>query len=293
MKRIARVAGAIERWLLEPIDGRVHALVRVSYALLSLVVLAEIWPVRSALFAEDGVSLLRPDLLFYLPLKYAHTTATISALMIVLAIAALSLALGLFTRACVLLLYLWSFSYCAVGYPAESGYDAIVRIVGFVLLMGPVSRVWSLDARVLGPREASAPRYSLRLLQVQLAIIYVCTVWVKAPDAAWRNGDLMAYFMMSLYSRLPSAEWAWWGRTSVLMTWSTLLMELCIPLLLFNKRLRRAGLLMGLLLHGGIAATSTIGMFSLAMLPLYAAFFTAEDIELVQRLLARWRRPVR
>jgi hypothetical protein len=186
-------------------------------------------------------------------------------------------------------LYLWTYSYCVVGYPAESGYDAIGRLVGFVLLLAPTCRVWALDARLFGISETSAPRYPMRLLQAQLVLIYVCTVWIKAPDPYWRNGELMAYFMMSMYSRVPFPEWAFWGRTSALLTWGTLLMEVCIPLCLFNARTRRVGLALGLLLHGSIALSSTIGMFSLAMLPLYVAFFTAEDVEVVQRWMRRRR----
>lgn len=285
-----RTWAAIERWLLEPIDGRVQALVRISYALVSVAVLVELWPIRAALFGDDGISMRRPDLLFYLPLKYAESTLAVSALMVAALVAAVLVALGLFTRVASIALYLWTYSYCVIGYPAESGYDAILRLTSFVMMFAPTCRVWSLDARLFGRTEPQAMRYPMRLLQVQLAIIYVCTVWVKAPDSYWRNGELMAYFMMSMYSRMPWPEWAFWGRTSVLLTWGTLLMEACIPLFLFNARTRRAGFVLGLLLHGGIAATSTIGMFSLAMLPLYAAFLTAEDVELAQRWIARLRK---
>jgi len=269
----------VDNWFLEPIDARVYALVRITYAVVVLAVVIELWPVRAALFSEDGMSFHRPDLLWYLPLKYVRSQAAVTALMVGVGTAAVMMGLGLFTRFAALALYLWNFAYCAIGYPAESGYDGVVRIVGFVLLLAPPARVWALDGRIFGKGHESPPRYALRCLQVQLGIIYVCTVWLKAPDSYWRSGELMAYFMMSMYSRLPVAEWAFWGRTSVLMTWGSLLTEAMIPFALFSTRFRRWGFLMGLALHGGIAISSTIGMFSLAMVPLYAAFVSSEDVD--------------
>ena len=68
------------------------------------------------------------------------------------------------------------------------------------------------------------------------------------------------------------------------MTWSSLMFEATIPFLLFNRRLRRLGFAFGLLLHGGIALTSVAGMFSLCMVPYYAAFLQAEDLDALQSL---------
>jgi hypothetical protein len=100
----------------------------------------------------------------------------------------------------------------------------------------------------------------------------------------------MSYFQMSMYARIPSWHWAYWGRTSVLMSWGTLIAETTIPFCLFSPRFRRLGYLQGFGLHGGIALTSTIHMFSLAMVPLYLAFLTTEDIDDSASLLARFKR---
>lgn len=286
-----RAGLAIEEWLLEPIDARVYALVRMFYGMTVFAIILEVWPVRAQLFSADGMSWHRPDLLFYIPLKYATSQGQVTALMAFAAVCALCMTVGLFTRAMAVLLYFWNFAYCAIGYPAESGYDGIARILGFLFIWAPTIRTWSLDARIFGPGERELPRYTLRLIQFQLAIIYVCTVWLKAPDAYWRNGELMSYFMMSMYSRFQTWHWAEWGRASALMSWGTLFAETAIPIcMLINPRLRRFGFLMGLGLHGGIAVTSTIGMFSFAMVPLYLAFLQREDIDDLIALFARFRK---
>jgi uncharacterized membrane protein YphA (DoxX/SURF4 family) len=292
-----RAGKAVEDWLMEPIDARAYACVRIGYGLLCLFVIMETWPVSDALFSDVGMSWHRPDLLWYLPIKYIQGPGAMKAFMVGSALASLMMTFGLFTRFAAVWLYFWNFSYCAIGYPAEAGYDGIARIVGFIMLWAPTIRTWSLDARIFGAGDpetldgrAVLPRYALRLMQVQLAIIYVCTVWLKAPDNYWRSGELMSYFQMSMYARIPSWHWAYWGRTSVLMTWGTLIAEATIPFCMFGgKGLRRLGYLQGFGLHGGIALTSTIHMFSLAMVPLYLAFLTTEDIEDVKALIARFR----
>jgi uncharacterized membrane protein YphA (DoxX/SURF4 family) len=282
---------ALEEWLLEPIDARVYALVRMFYGLVCFSIIIEVWPVRDQLFSDGGMSWHRPDLLFYIPLKYATSSGQVTAMMVGAAICSLMMAVGLFTRATAVLLFFWNFAYCAIGYPAESGYDGIARILGFLMIWAPTIRVWSLDERIFGKGESELPRYTLRLIQFQLGIIYVCTVWLKAPDQYWRNGELMSYFMMSMYSRFQTWHWAEWGRTSALMSWGTLIAETSIPIcLLINPRLRRIGFLLGAGLHGGIALTSTIGMFSFAMIPLYLAFLQREDLDDMIALLARFKR---
>jgi uncharacterized membrane protein YphA (DoxX/SURF4 family) len=291
MNPLNRVGAALEEWLLEPIDARVYALVRMAYGLVCFSIIVETFPVRAELFSENGMSWHRPDLLFYIPLKYATSTGQVTALMVLAAVCSLMHAAGLFTRATAIVLYFWNFAYCAIGYPAESGYDGIARIVGFIMVWAPTIRTWSLDERIFGPGEKELPRYALRLIQFQILIIYVCTVWLKAPDGYWRNGELMSYFMMSMYSRFQTWHWAEWGRASALMSWGTLFAETMIPIcLLINPRLRWFGFLLGLGLHGGIAVTSTIGMFSFAMLPLYVAFLQREDIDMMVAQVDRLRR---
>lgn len=287
---INRAGKAVEDWLMDPIDARVYACVRIWYGILCLGVIVETWPVSDELFSDVGMSWHRPDLLWYLPIRYIRSPLAMKACMAVAALAATGMTLGLFTRVCAFILYFWNFSYCAIGYPAEAGYDGIARIVGFIMLWAPAIRTWSLDERIFGPGEAQLPRYSLRLMQTQLVIIYVATVWLKAPDQYWRNGELMSYFLMSMYARFPTWHWAEWGKISVLLTWSTLIFETTIPFSLFSPRFRRLGFLMGLGLHGGIAVSSTIFMFSLAMVPLYMAFLQKEDVDDVLALVARFRK---
>lgn len=279
MRIARRAAEAAGRFFFDPIDARVYAVVRIAYAVASLAIVVELWPMRELLFCNNGVIVRVNALPWYLPLRWVDSKAGVSALMIATALCAVSAAVGLFTRWAIAALYLWAFSYAAVASPAETGYDAIARLVGLALLVSPTARAWSVDGRLFGPTPAKLPCYGLRLIQWQLAIVYAVTVWLKLPDPYWRNGEFMSYFMMSIFSRAPSPAWAGWGRTAALMSWTSLFFESSIPLLLFTRRGRRIGIWFGIALHGGIAIASTIGMFSLCMVPLFTAFLKDDDFE--------------
>jgi Vitamin K-dependent gamma-carboxylase len=282
---------AVSRFWLAPIDARVYALVRVSLGLLASAVVAETWPVRAALYTAEGMTAPQPSLYLYLPLAHGHDLRTVTITLGLAGIAAVCLTLGLCTRVALLYTWAWSMGASIVALPAETGYDAIVRIASFVLLWSPMQRAWSLDSRLFGPGPRTLPRYGLRLLQWQLLILYAVTVWLKAPDVYWRNGEFMAFFMMSLFSRARDPVWAELGRTSALLTWGALAIEAAVPVLLCT-RFRRVAMALGFALHAGIALGSRIELFSFAMLPLYASFVTGDDLDALGRLGGALRRRV-
>jgi len=138
-------------------------------------------------------------------------------------------------------------------------------------------RVWTL--RGSAPL-ASVPAYGLRLMQWQLAVLYMTTVWQKLPDPYWRNGQMLAYFSVSLFSRDPNGlflvhhEWV-----SAVATYLSLAIEASIPWLLWFGRTRMLGLLAGFGLHFLIAVTARITVFSTCVLIPYAAFLEGPDID--------------
>ncbi len=279
MQLVRRPIEAIDKFLFEPIDAGVYAAVRIVYASVALSIVVELWPVRRDLFGPDGMLARPPWLGWYLPLRWVTSDRGVTALMLGVGLCAVFTGIGFLTRVSTLVLYLWAISYDAAANPASAGYDGLVRLGAFALLVSPPARRFAVDGIVFGPGPATLPRYGLRLMQWQLAVIYGVTVWLKVPDSYWRSGQLMSYFFMSNFSRIQTPQWAHWGRLSAALTWGTLLFETTIPFLLFSVRRRRAGFALGLLLHGGIAITSVAGMFSLAMTPFYASFLQAEDID--------------
>ncbi len=276
-------------FLFEPIDARVYAAVRIAYAIMAFGIVVELWPIRHVLLGPNGM-IVRPHWApVYLPLYWITSDAGVTALMVVAGVCAACVGIGFLTRVSLLAIYLWAFSYGIFAFPAGSGYDGLVRLGAVALLVSPPARCFAVDATLLGRGPAQLPRYGLRLLQWQLAIVYAVTVWIKLPDPYWRNGEMMSFFWMSVFSRMATPAWAHWQRLSAIVTWGSLLLEATIPLLLFHPRGRRWGFAGGIALHGGIAVTSTIGLFSLCMTPFYAAFLEGEDFDAIERMVAAVR----
>ena len=85
-----------------------------------------------------------------------------------------------------------------------------------------------------------------------------------------------------------------YGGLLTLTTYAVQVAEVAIPMLLWVKKTRWWGMLLGFLLHAGICVFARdLGLFFLAMMMTYTAFLRTGDIEIVQgrvkRLLARIR----
>ncbi len=255
-------------------DAEQYYALRLGYAIASLAQLLTLWPLRNAFFSANGMIDAKdfgvPGLLPSL-FSSVNSETGVTIAFTVLALTMLSLLANYLTRVALALVFYWHYSLAFDLSPAISGYDIVLKLLGFILLMSPINKT------------GAAPAYGLYLVRWQLLCIYWNTVWLKLPDPSWRNGQFTAYFMMSLYSLFPSHWFAHAEGLSVVLTYATLAMEIAIPALLFAPRWRWLGAGLGMFLHLGIAATSTLWLFSLAMLILYPAFIGRAD-------LARWKK---
>ncbi|MGL4514552.1 MAG: HTTM domain-containing protein [Lacipirellulaceae bacterium] len=198
------------------------------------------------------------------------------------------LGLGVFPRFAAAAVYAWHVSYCHAAFPALVGWDDLLRVYSFLLLISPLGGVWSLPAWWRGrngaptdPWRLVAPLYGLTLMRFQLVMVYLDTVWSKLDDPYWRGGQMISYFQMSVYARWPSAVWADLPLSSCLLTYGTLAAEVAIPVLLLTRHLRWLGMAVGVGLHLGIAVSSTLSLFSLAIFAVYPVFLNAEGMKSV------------
>ncbi|HLK37785.1 MAG TPA: HTTM domain-containing protein [Polyangiaceae bacterium] len=289
-----------------PADPRTYALVRIFLAFAGLVNLIDLWPHRYEYCAATGmISLsiihkLTQGGLYTSVFFWVTSERGVDAVFLVAATALVTLGLGLFTRASAALVFAWHVSYSIRAFPVLHSWDAVLRVYSFIILISPSARVWSLThwlssarstqgtERTTSPKKDDGddvPIYGVRLMQWQLFVIYLMTFWLKAPDPFWRNGQLLAYFSVSLYSRTPDDllmvrhEWI-----SAVTTYASLAIEVSVPWLLSFRRTRAYGMLAGFALHAMIAATAKLGVFSISMIPPYMAFLDRGNVDwLVQR----------
>jgi len=146
------------------------------------------------------------------------------------------------------------------------GPDHVMLVLSFWLIFLPLDR-----------RRAYA--FPLRVVQIQIALIYLFTGYYKWQGAYWREGDALFYVFQQNSFLAPAG--AWFAAAAPLwllhlLTWSTLLIELGFVLLVFVPVLqpwaKAAGLALAALLHMGIALTMAIPDFSLVMLIGYLLF---------------------
>jgi len=281
-----------------PADPRSYALVRIGLSIAALANLIQLWPLRHEYFSASGMLTLDAARTtasgrLYGSIFYVVTSpAGVTAVFVVAAAAIIGLGAGVAMRLCAFVVWAWHVSYSDRAFPILHSWDALLRIGSLLVLVSPLGRVWSV-AHVLRPRASDAenvPIYGLRLMRWQLFVVYITTLWLKLPDEYWRNGQVCAYFSVSIYSTTPNNtffvrhEWI-----SALQTYLSLAIEAAVPWLLWAKRTRALGFAAGGALHFAIAMTSILAVFSICMLPGYLSFLDGDDIERVRALARRPR----
>jgi hypothetical protein len=269
--------------------------VRIAFACASFVNWCFLWPQRYQLLASDGMlpvetpSNLRPLSVFH----HVEGHAAIDALMLIGLLGIVGVFTGVRLRLSILVTYLFTLGYSYQAIAETGSWDNILRIVSFVLLLSPLGDPYCWRRRPPKPASQTLPRYGLLVLKIQVSLIYFSTVWHKVADSNWRNGDLLQYFFLSVY-RIGDGTWALkWPLLLASLTYLTLVIEMSVPLLLWNKRWRPLGFLLGWGLHLSIAATSNIGLFSLVMMSCYFVFLDGDDIDRLERIFARMKQVAR
>ena len=176
----------------------------------------------------------------------------------------------------------------------QNGGDRLLRIFVFYMLFTDSGRAWSVDARLRGLRDATAPVFSMRLIQLQLLVMYTYTGIAKFGGHTWLDGTAIYYSLSDIgYARWPHLLDAALASPAVqavsrVMTWITLAWEaLWAPLVLW-RRTRTATLILGVALHLGIYGLIAVGIFSWSTLWGYLAFLPSGWAgRLVERIRAR------
>ncbi len=264
--------GAVRRWAFDPIDTAPMAALRVACGLLVLGWTVSLLPDAQAFLADDGLTAGAVE-----GSRGWWTVDLISpyGVLALLGAAALALVVGWHTRvASVLVAVLLIAVQRRDVYVLNSG-DLLLRQMAFFVALMPAGEVWSLDARRRG--SVSRAPWALRLLQVQISVVYLFSVTAKLGGTSWQDGSAVGKAMqLEDLQRLVVPESL---ATSVLvvalLTYGTLLVEGILVVGLWVPRIRWWVMAAGVGIHLGIEATLLIGWFSLTILTCYLAFVPA------------------
>ncbi len=196
-------------------------------------------------------------------------------------VATAMLFIGLWTRLAVVLTWALTLSFANANPHIDNAGDAIRAITLFTLMLSPCGAVWSVDSWWNRRRQSRAERFSgvgpiliwpwaLRLLFVQLCVIYFMNGLYKLTGANWTSGDSVYYVLCDVtLTRFSIAQLPISFAVLRLATWLVLAWELSFPFLMLFQRTRAPALTCGVLFHLGIFASMELGGFVPYILCLY------------------------
>lgn len=282
-------SAAVRRWLFGPLDTAPIAALRIACGLLVIGWTVSLLPDVHAFLSDDGLTRSAVN-----GTRGWWTVDLVSpwAAVALLLVAAVALLVGWHTRVASVLVWLLLIAVQRRDvYVLNSG-DLLLRELAFYLALMPAGEVWSLDARRRGSSSPRAP-WGLRLLQVQVSLLYFFSVVAKLHGDTWQDGTAVgrAVQLADLQRFVVPQSLATSVTVSALLTYGTLVIEGSLVFGLWLPRFRWYAMAAGVSIHLGIEATLLIGWFSLTVISCYLAFVPPETLRAaVDAVRARVRR---
>jgi len=208
----------------------------------------------------------------------------LSMFMILYGIALIAGILGFYTRHAMFFILIGLVSLHQRNIWFLSSSEVLMRIVCVYMLFAPAGKSLSLDAYFAKkegrPWSQIHSPWVMRLIQVQLSVVYIWTVWHKLKGDTWIDGTALYYA-----SRLESmtnfpVPFLFDSIFFIkLMTWGTLVLELALGTLIWFKEFRKPLLVAGVLFHLGIEYTMSIPFFEIVMMVLLFTFVQPIEVE--------------
>ena len=301
-RRQSLAAAIIDRWCafwFTPAPAYPLGLVRMVFGVVVVTWALALLPDLYEVFGANGVA---PQ---YGRLDYQWSVLDIwpgdQALLIcwvLLLTAAVALSVGWHSRLAAVAVFVLIQSFVRRGVYIVNAGDAIITIVALILALSSCGAALSLDQRRRTGSFWSAQTRSpwpIRLMQVQLSVIYLVSVQTKLTGKTWMEGSAVFYAWRSdgRWALLSAPEWLATNAILVNMfTWGALLVELALAILVWNRRLRFWVLAAGVVMHVAIMVNLNIAFFSIAMFVLYVAFVPSDAVrDFPSRVAAIRRRP--
>ncbi len=175
--------------------------------------------------------------------------------------------------------------------------DNLLRIIAMyfaVFALLTPSRYLSLGPRGIKREDQSrrwpvGPAWILRILQLQLTIIYLDTAIEKSTGSRWHNGTAASIALgLEEFERFYVPEFV---RTNLIVgnigTWLAIGLEATLPLLLWNRRTRLIGVVLGVGMHFVFDYAMRLGYFFPGMFIAYIAFMRPGDWAKIKALPGR------
>ena len=155
----------------------------------------------------------------------------------------------------------------------------------FNLMLCPCGAAYSVDAWLESRKRGTLAEpliipWGLRLIQIQICVVYVFAAILKTGGKLWLNGTALHYVLNNTeVGRLDVSFLTQYPVLINLMTYSALAMEFALAFLIWFRAARPFVLFLGLMLHAGILVTINIPIFGELMWVGYLAFLTPPEFD--------------
>lgn len=280
-----------ERFWFSPEPTSTLAVLRVAYGVLLLAWTTTLTLDATTFFSRTGILPERPDDPgTWTVLDWFRSDTAVAILMALLIWAAVLLIIGYHTRLAAAVAFVAVVSLHRRNPFVFQAGDNLLRSFSFYFLFAPAGVALSVDRwrREKGgfwEFPLRAP-WAMRLIQVQLSLLYLFSVWEKVRGTTWNNGLAVSLAMrIDELVRVPvPSSISDSLLISNVLTFGTLAIELACAVLIWNRRACPWVLAAGFVLHLFIEITMRVGFFSLVIFLYYLAFIPPETLS--GRLLA-------
>lgn len=301
---LSEAGGAWNRFFHGSCDARILAIVRIAAGVLLVAYWAVLYPDLTTWFGEEGlyprrIWLEERDGRSWSLFAWDWLGGDLGTLQVCLWISlaqSVLLAVGFLPRVQAAGLLVWLVSWQNRNPLLLDGEDVVFRLLTCLLIFADSGRVWSVnqflyrgiivrypDAK--DPDKAGeipqAAMWPLRLIQVQMCVIFFAAGICKLGSEAWLSGEAFYYVarLHDYFGRFPVptavTDWPFLVR---LATWATIAVEIGGPVLLWFKETRRPALLAIVAFHLACDYSMHLFLFHWVMLAGWLAFVTSEDL---------------
>jgi Vitamin K-dependent gamma-carboxylase len=288
---LGRTRDAVDRFAFAPASAAPLAALRAGLAAVLLAQAASVAPAFLDFYSSRGIlqdpvrgafSDRGPLCLTWLVDAFsrigAGETPVLAGVAIVYVLALLALLVGLGTRAAAAIAWLVHLMLMTTAHGTTYGLDQFALTLLFHLVWMPAGAAFSLDRRLgRAPADPSPmARFALRVLQLNLCIVYLISGISKAMGPQWWNGDavwrslMLPEFEQLDFSWLANHPWA-----PKAAGWAVLLVESGYPIFIWPRLTRRIWLAAAVALHLGIALFMGLHLFGAIMVVFNVAAFGA------------------
>lgn len=180
-----------------------------------------------------------------------------------------------------------------------SSSEVLMRTIMILLICSPAGNALSVDSLIGKFRNAALPKewapWALRLIQIQISVVYLWTVWHKLKGDQWIDGTAVYYATrLDSMTNFPVPVLLDNLFFIKIMTWGTLILEFALGTLIWFKEFRKPLIIAGVFFHLGIEYMMSIPFFELIMIALLINFFSPEELrEFVRSYCAKVKEGIR